>query len=53
MLVRTMASIKGRLRKAKEKIRLVFFSPNPNEACIGMPDAPQQLQRVNANQKSK
>jgi hypothetical protein len=26
--VRTTASIEGRLRKAKEKIRLVFFSPS-------------------------
>jgi hypothetical protein len=51
MLARTMSSIKARDSKRKEKIRLAIFSPN--EIRSGMPDASQQLQRVNANQKFK
>src|SRR6266496_1238698 len=34
MLVRTTASIKGRLRKAKEKIRLVCFRQIQNELAL-------------------
>jgi hypothetical protein len=49
MLAGTMSSIKASDSKRKEKISLVFFPPNRNESAHGMPDAPQQLQRVNAN----